>query len=458
MSDMSWPLCKVRETAARPGDALQPRIRRRPALILGIILMLLLSAAVAGLPVQFATAHARDLFTPIRGNQLKAATATQRRLIKQIEGRPTTASFTLIYIDVKSLRRCSTTVFLPTERKLTFRDSRVACGKCEFALGVLGGATGEATLVIHGDNVRGSIRAGTERYRIEPLGHGVHAAIKVDTSRAAPEHEPVLPANEHRSEIKSPWLTYAKPVASPVVIDALVAYTPAAACATHHIVHLICVAAADANRTYRNSGINIRLNVVDTFELPYIEGSKPCTTIVDDFSKDVTVGARRNNSGADVSVLIIDSSENCLAGQALKLMADDAHAFAVVHYDHATAPDYTFAHEIGHLQGATHEVDGPAGHFKPYGHGFQKDVDEPLWRTIMAYDCRPNPCPRVPYWSNPRITAPSPYVGAMGTTATNDNARVLNETATTVASFRPSSRPDLCRNPRPVHPRRCLHQ
>ena len=50
----------------------------------------------------------------------------------------------------------------------------------------------------------------------------------------------------------------------------------------------------------------------------------------------------------------------------------------------------------------------------------------------MAYDCSPS-CPRLQYWSNPDVS----YNGvAMGTIATNNNARVLNTTAATVATFR----------------------
>ena len=51
----------------------------------------------------------------------------------------------------------------------------------------------------------------------------------------------------------------------------------------------------------------------------------------------------------------------------------------------------------------------------------------------MAYACASADCERLNYWSNPDV-----FRGgvAMGTTGTNNNARVLNETALRVANFR----------------------
>jgi hypothetical protein len=85
------------------------------------------------------------------------------------------------------------------------------------------------------------------------------------------------------------------------------------------------------------------------------------------------------------------------------------------------------------LQGARHnpENDGTTTPFA-YGHGYRSGSS---WRTIMAYDCSPT-CPRLQYWSNPNVK----YGGVpMGTAVTHDNARVLNETASTVGAFRPAS-------------------
>ncbi|HZG54421.1 MAG TPA: zinc-dependent metalloprotease family protein [Pyrinomonadaceae bacterium] len=59
----------------------------------------------------------------------------------------------------------------------------------------------------------------------------------------------------------------------------------------------------------------------------------------------------RDTHKADVCVLLIDSPLAC--GKADKIFATEDRAFAVVHYSCATG-NYSFGHEIGHLQGASH--------------------------------------------------------------------------------------------------------
>jgi hypothetical protein len=154
------------------------------------------------------------------------------------------------------------------------------------------------------------------------------------------------------------------------------------------------------------------------------------------------VHTHRDTYKADVCVLIIDNPSAC--GLASAIMATEASAFCAVHWDCATGY-YSFAHEIGHLQGARHnpEVDPNTSPF-PYGHGYLYIPDG--WRTIMAYNhssCPGGYCTRVQYWSNPGIIYPPSGVPT-GTAATHDNARVLDETAFTVANFRVSGTTTDC--------------
>jgi hypothetical protein len=78
--------------------------------------------------------------------------------------------------------------------------------------------------------------------------------------------------------------------------------------------------------------------------------------------------------------MIINQSDYC--GLADAIMANASTAFAIVHYDCATGY-YSFAHELGHLQGARHDPANdptntpPCG---PYGHGFQHLSPSPAWR------------------------------------------------------------------------------
>ncbi|UCH98179.1 MAG: hypothetical protein JSV88_15385, partial [Candidatus Aminicenantes bacterium] len=143
----------------------------------------------------------------------------------------------------------------------------------------------------------------------------------------------------------------------------------------------------------------------------------------------------RHRYAADVAVLLIDNPVAC--GRAFTIMADSYDTFAVVHWDCATGY-YSFAHEIGHLQGARHnpEADSKTTPF-PYGHGYYYEAGH--WRTIMSYEC-PAGCIRIPFWSNSDIF----FNGVrLGTVATHDNARVLTETADIIAWFKRESMPYL---------------
>jgi hypothetical protein len=117
---------------------------------------------------------------------------------------------------------------------------------------------------------------------------------------------------------------------------------------------------------------------------------------------------------ADVAVLIVDDPQGC--GLATRLQADAHEAFAVVHHACAAA-DYTLAHEIGHLIGASHDL------------GY---VSANNWRDIMSLKAGCGGCPRLPIWSSPDILVAGEPAG----TADRNNARVIAEQAARVAAFR----------------------
>ncbi len=218
-------------------------------------------------------------------------------------------------------------------------------------------------------------------------------------------------------------------------ITVLVAYTPMAQSQTGNINALIQLAIDEANQSYSNSQINPRLHLVHRYQTAYAESGNMITDrnrfrINGDGYMD-EVHALRNTYAADVAVVITGNGGWC--GYASAIMANASTAFAVVQRSCATG-NYSFGHEIGHLQGARHnqQADPTMAPF-PYGHGYYHEPDS--WRTVMSYDC-PSGCTRLQYWSNPNVS----YGGVpMGTAALNNNARVLNETAAQVANFRTTS-------------------
>ena len=380
-------------------------------------------------------AEGLEFFKPLPADQLNDVNPAQAQRIDQIKLRPTTATVTMVRIDTNALSGSSTRMSLPNVKPLNFNKINVETrNPTNFTwFGTLTNVPGQATLVVHDGNITGTIRDGSNLYRIEPVGNGIHAVIKVDESRFPPDHPPSFKNTEKQdgsSSAAPAEMLDTKSSDGPVGIDVLVAYTTSAGAAVSDISATIELAVAEANQSYKNSGVNIKLNLVDSFKVAYSESGKNYDTILNDFIGRADVSSRRNSSGADMAVMIINQTDYC--GLAKTIQAKASNAFAIVHYDCATGY-YSFAHELGHLQGARHDPDTDAS-TKPfaYGHGFQHTSPLPSWRTIMAYNCAGG-CPRLQYWSNPKIKHNNI---AMGTAAKSDNARVLNATASTVAAFR----------------------
>jgi hypothetical protein len=388
--------------------------------------------------------QAPELITAIPSDRIADATPAQNQAMNRIQSRPTTQSVNLVTVHIDALRGDTTQLSIPNAAALTLtKRSEEVRSPTDFVWhGTLSGVPGQATLVVHDGNITGSIQDRNSLYRIEPIGNGVHALVKVDTGRFPPEHPPSFQQRQQRGDI-GPTQTFGEATSDALVgIDVLVAYTTASKNAVADIVATIQLAVAEANQSYGNSGIHIQLKLVDNFEVSYSENGKTFDAILADFVANPTVQSRRTSSGADLSAMIIDQSDFC--GLADAIMATPATAFVVVYYDCATGY-YSFAHELGHLMGARHDEkhDSSTTPFS-YGHGYEHPSSDPsqTFRTIMAYACdAPSTCdPRIQYWSSPNVKYNNI---ATGTAATNDNVRVLNGTAATVAAFNSPPGSDL---------------
>jgi hypothetical protein len=97
----------------------------------------------------------------------------------------------------------------------------------------------------------------------------------------------------------------------------------------------------------------------------------------------------------------------------------------------------TLAHELGHNMGNAHDrATGGTGVFA-YSYGYRDEVGR--FRTIMAYACPTVSCPRVKYFSNPRLLYNGRPLGidhTVNPTNSADNARSLNDVRQIVAAWR----------------------
>ena len=413
-----------------------PIIRNSAHFAFAAILIIIVSA----LPGQ--AARAGQLFQQVAPAAANALPADQQASIDRIRNLPTTASVQVVTIDLNALGDATTTMALPDAREITATTTRrdVRGDRDYTWYGTLAGTPGEAILVVHDGNVTGSINSGTDTYKVTPLGNGQHAIVKFDASRLPPEHPPSFTERERRGDTAPlPPARNVAPDAGPIMIDVLVAYTPSAAAQVADIDALIQLAVDEANQSYVNSHINQKLRLVHSYRVNYSEAGKSYDKIVADLAGKSDgsmdeIHQLRDQYGADLVALIVNQGDFC--GMADAIMATEATAFAAVYYNCATGY-YSFAHELGHLMGARHDPanDRSTNPF-PYGHGFQEG--SAAWRTIMAYQCSARACNRLQFWSNPNVS----YNGVpMGTPENHDNARVLNQTAPTVADFRAAVEP-----------------
>jgi len=394
-----------------------------------------------------ASAQIPQLFEPLAATAAADINPQQAQALSRIRARPTTGSVTLMRVNAAALTSRDISVKLAADTQIPVRyDQSEIVGRMLVWKGAVPNVPGQATFVVEDGNITGTVDNNGQIYRVEPIGSGVHAVIKLDSSRLPPDHPPSFADKERIAPSSAPTPSSSPrkklggassrlgdtraPSTAPTVIDVLVAYTRDASGAVANINSLIALAVAEANQSYVNSQIGIRLSLVNTMQVEYSEDGKTFETILGDLVSDPGIKMRRDIDSADLVAMIINKSDFCGLADAIRATSDTA--YAVIYFDCATGY-YSFAHELGHLMGARHDMaNDPSKSPFSYGHGYQYLSGATKWRTIMAYDCAGG-CVRLQYWSNPLVR----HGGVpMGTIASNNNARVLNETASEVASFR----------------------
>ncbi|TAF73795.1 MAG: T9SS C-terminal target domain-containing protein [Bacteroidetes bacterium] len=207
------------------------------------------------------------------------------------------------------------------------------------------------------------------------------------------------------------------------------------------------------NQSYMNSNVNVRLKLAVSMKVNYDETNKSSSEIVnafqdDDDGKMDEIHLQRSLYDADICVLLTGRIEDA-GGRAYAIGADEAdEAFCfVVAADIET--NFIFAHEIGHLLGAEHNIEDATWfpfNFRNYGYGYRFTGNNGVkYRTIMAYDTDnipPAEYTKINHWSNPNVlfqgvaTGTNPPSCFLCRSSAN-NARVLNEQFHVVAGLFP---------------------
>ena len=279
----------------------------------------------------------------------------------------------------------------------------------------------------------GDLFAVPNKYNITRLERDIHALVQIDDSKFQPE----LVINHSDKVEKAPEVSYVRDDCREYSI--IVAYTKEAKQEAEinyeSIDNVIRILIENTNESYENSDIDLRANLVHTYQTDYIESPdidrdlERFTYTNDGFMDEVHV--LRDRYKADIAVLLTRDYRQSYCGAGW-LNANSNKAFALTTY-YCAISLYTLAHEIGHLQGAHHNIEVATNNFYPYGHGYYYPEGQDPWRTIMSYQCPQGNCSRIKYWSYPDKN----YRGIpLGIPGQSDNARVLRNRACKIAEFR----------------------
>jgi hypothetical protein len=284
--------------------------------------------------------------------------------------------------------------------------------------------------------VTGAIWTPDAVYEIRPIDDagGVHI-VEIDTA--------ALPACAADGVFEGP-LPGAAPRGGPEqVVRVLVAFTNTAQGLVGGPGATLSFAAssvASANAAYTNSlmtvgdeglvACRLELAGVMTVDAPTGLGASGLLSALRSTSDGVmdAVHPMRDALAADLVALI---SENGIGACGIAYLApyNPTQGFSVT-AESCAIGGLTFAHELGHNFGASHDADNAGNGLAPYAFGWRwTTTGGSLRRSVMAYA----PGTRRPFFSNPEVFdggAPT------GHAQLADNARFIGETFPSVASFR----------------------
>ncbi|KAI2505410.1 Metallo-peptidase family M12B Reprolysin-like [Fragilaria crotonensis] len=202
---------------------------------------------------------------------------------------------------------------------------------------------------------------------------------------------------------------------------------------------IIALAVTETNKAYELSGITTSFRLVKThYEDSYNDYANTWESTLGYLRNNGDgwldyVHAMRDQYGADFVSMLVDTSEYYGIGY-MPSSPSAADAFTLVHRDCATGY-YSFGHEIGQNMGCNHDALNAGGYSGGYNYGYQDPSAR--FRSILAYQCSSQSCPRIQYFSSPNLS----YLGSPLGTASANNALVIRENLAAYANFRQSINP-----------------
>ena len=303
--------------------------------------------------------------------------------------------------------------------------------------GHIGIDDGSVTLYCKNGVVSGHVIAGDNHYQLSHLGNGLYAWNTVDFTKALNEC-----GNDKESigEVVT-GSNSTNRILSCSNVNVLVLFTPNALTAAGDLANVELIAGeslAQFNQSLTNSQIfGSSAQLVGVQQLAGFNE----TNIADDvnlFAANNLVAIQRNAVGADIVILLTNGVYGTTAGRVRDVNNMSApFAFAIVQINNSATTN-TFAHEMGHIFGARHEIEGDSNpgnaHGFKYCKGFWCFLGGGTRRSTLVHRNDPD-FTRILNFSNPNVQVDG---GATGTSKAN-NANQVKSQFLTVANYRPGN-------------------
>lgn len=281
-----------------------------------------------------------------------------------------------------------------------------------------------AIAVIHGARMTANVYTDDGTFAIRPGPRSTHTVHRVEAfSEPVTRSEPVdTPDGSNASTARA---VEAWPIRSgagdDTNVDVLAFYTPAAAAAVTDIESTIRLSIAEANWTFANSDLDLRLRLIAVHEIEYTESSDTSLEVDLDHLFEPHDGCMdeahylRELHRADLVSLWIEGNPSAgFSGLAKRYDSDGSRGFHVLEVSAATGSGFVFAHEVGHNMGAHHDwwkIGCGLTNIEDHSRGTVNigESGAASWRTVMAYgdQCAQSTptisCPRRPLWSSPNL-------------------------------------------------------
>ncbi|WP_035059122.1 M12 family metallo-peptidase [Andreprevotia chitinilytica] len=404
------------------------------------------------LVLPLASFAADSLFVPETTPPRKLLQSSPKPMLKTLANEPSSQQIRLVRINTQLLGNDSDSLKIELEPGMTVIATKsgfesggdgimwsghvVVDGQPE---GASPASAGDVILTQRGENLFGSVHVNGQLYRIQPVGDGEHAIVKVDATQLPQGGDDEVYAPPEAIEpAPKPLLKSTSSAMSTVRVLILVT-SEAARKIGPDLDGFVTQMFAEANQGFANTGAKIRLENAGVFLADYTEPKPYTTTSFGDTlsalkDKSTALGARaqslRAEHRADLVSLLADNSAYC----GLAYVEASVNSAVSMVKSTCAIGNYSFAHELGHNFGLKHSADDIADVNLKYKSGYQQKAVAPYWRTIMAYDCSGVTCPRINQFSNPNV-----LVNGLpgGSVTTGNSARRLEERRETVANFFP---------------------